>query len=80
MGCRAPVPIPMASSSSRAPVDTRCPETQSWAEPGGPGGAFLLFPGSWLASGSENKSDAGEVGGEGGARRKNDFFKLRFVP
>lgn len=77
VGGRAPrPPTPTASSSSRAPVDTRCPKTQSWAEPRGPGGAFLLFPGSWLASGSENKSDAGEVGGEGGARRKNDFFKI----
>lgn len=70
------LPTPTASSSSRAPVDTRGPKTQSWAEPRGPGGAFLLFPGSWLASGSENKSDAGEVGGEGGARRKNDFFNI----
>lgn len=44
-------------------------DTQVRAELGGPGGAFLLFPGSWRQV-PRIKSEAGGMAGKGPARRR----------
>lgn len=65
-GGSAAVP-PTARRSSGVPIHACRPETKVGAELGGPGGAFLLFPGSWRQV-PRIKSDAGEVEGRGEPR------------
>lgn len=72
-GGRRPRPSPRgASPGPQSTPDSRRPKLgQNW---GGPGGAFLLFPGSWRQV-PRIKSDAGEVRG-GGAQRNASIDEI----
>lgn len=73
VGGRAPAPTP-ASSSSRAPVDTRCPDPKLGRTEGIPGAPFFCSPGAgWRQV--PRISDARKWEGRGGGG-KNDFFKI----
>lgn len=58
---------PMAGAPGGSPYPLSGIDTQVGAEPGGPGGAFLLFPGSWPQV-PRIKSEAGGMAWQGGGR------------